>query len=46
MNGGQKIFLRLRPARADDTFYDTEQVVLVMLHEVRPSTRDPVRGSA
>src|SRR4051794_13036002 len=34
MNRGTKIFLRLRPPGALDTFYDTEQLVLVMLHEV------------
>lgn len=34
VNGGQKILLRLRPAWAPDTFYDEEQLVAVMLHEV------------
>ena len=34
VNGGQKILLRLRPPWAPDTFYDEEQLVLVMLHEV------------
>lgn len=34
VNGGQKILLRLRPSWAPDTFYDEEQLVLVMLHEV------------
>lgn len=34
-NRGQKILLRLRPHDAQETFYDQEQLVLVMLHEVR-----------
>lgn len=34
INAGQKILLRLRPAWAPDTFYDEEQLVAVMLHEV------------
>ena len=33
-NRGYKILLRLRPHEAQDTFYDQEQLVLVMLHEV------------
>jgi hypothetical protein len=36
-NHGSKIFLRLRPPGALDTFYDIEQLVLVMLHEVSVS---------
>ena len=34
VNGGEKILLRLRPAWASDTFYDEDQVVRVILHEV------------
>jgi len=34
VNGGEKILLRLRPAWAPDTFYEEDQVVRVMLHEV------------
>lgn len=34
VNAGQKILLRLRPAWAPDTFYDEEDIVRVMLHEV------------
>jgi hypothetical protein len=33
-NRGYKILLRLRPHEAQNTFYDQEQLVLVMLHEV------------
>jgi hypothetical protein len=40
INGGQKILLRLRPAHAPDTFYEEEQIVLVMLHEVRSPHSD------
>ena len=35
INGGQKILLRLRPAHAPDTFFEDEDVVHTMLHEVR-----------
>ena len=35
INGGEKILLRLRPAHAPDTFYDEEEIVHTMLHEVR-----------
>jgi hypothetical protein len=35
INGGQTILIRLRPARAPDTFYDEEHLVGTMLHEVR-----------
>lgn len=38
INGGQKILLRLRPAHAPDTFYDEEDIVHTMLHEVRTLT--------
>ncbi|KZT30932.1 WLM-domain-containing protein [Neolentinus lepideus HHB14362 ss-1] len=34
VNGGEKILLRLRPAWAPDTFYDIEDVVHTMLHEL------------
>ena len=34
MNAGEKILLRLRPAWEPDTFYEEDQVVRVMLHEV------------
>lgn len=39
MNHGQRINLRLRPHGTPSTFYDLEQLVLVMLHEV---SSDPV----
>lgn len=35
VNRGFKILLRLRPHQAPDTFYEVDQLVLVMLHEVR-----------
>ncbi len=35
MNSGQKINLRLRPPGDVTTFYEYDQLVLVMLHEVR-----------
>ncbi|CDO73047.1 hypothetical protein BN946_scf185007.g101 [Trametes cinnabarina] len=34
INAGQKILVRLRPAHAPDTFYDEEDVVHTMLHEL------------
>lgn len=34
MNAGQRINLRLRPPGDMDTFYEYDQLVLVMLHEV------------
>lgn len=34
MNRGQRINLRLRPHNNPTSFYDYEQLVLVMLHEV------------
>jgi hypothetical protein len=34
VNRGAKILLRLRPHQSPDTFYDQDQLVLVMLHEV------------
>ena len=35
VNGGQKIFIRLRPAHSPDRFFDEEEVIGTMLHEVR-----------
>jgi hypothetical protein len=35
VNKGQKILIRLRPAWAPDTFYDEEDIIGTMLHEVR-----------
>lgn len=34
VSAGQKILLRLRPAHSPDTFYDEEDVIHTMLHEV------------
>lgn len=34
VDAGQKILVRLRPARAPDTFYDEEDILHTMLHEV------------
>jgi hypothetical protein len=36
MNAGQRINLRLRPPGFPDGFYEFDQLVLVMLHEVGP----------
>ncbi|KAJ7757470.1 WLM domain-containing protein [Mycena metata] len=41
VNGGQKILLRLRPARAPDTFYEEEEVVQTMLHELTHNVHGP-----
>ncbi|KLO14262.1 WLM-domain-containing protein [Schizopora paradoxa] len=41
VNGGQKILLRLRPAWAPDTFYEEEQLVSVMLHELTHNVHGP-----
>jgi len=41
VNAGQKILLRLRPARAPNTFYELEQLVLVMLHELTHNVHGP-----
>ncbi|KAJ6623161.1 WLM domain-containing protein [Mycena sp. CBHHK59/15] len=41
VNGGQKILLRLRPAHAPDTFYDEEEVVQTMLHELTHNVHGP-----
>jgi hypothetical protein len=34
IGGGQRINLRLRPPGSPDGFYEYDQLVLVMLHEV------------
>lgn len=39
MNAGQRINLRLRPPGSPDGFYEFDQLVLVMLHEVNPKYR-------
>ena len=39
INAGQKILVRLRPAHAPDTFFDEEDIVHTMLHEVGMSLR-------
>jgi hypothetical protein len=39
MNAGQRINLRLRPPGSPDGFYEFDQLVLVMLHEVSPCYR-------
>jgi hypothetical protein len=39
MNAGQRINLRLRPPGSPDGFYEFDQLVLVMLHEVGPFYR-------
>jgi hypothetical protein len=36
-NAGQRINLRLRPPGSPDDFYEYDQLVLVMLHEVSSS---------
>ncbi|KAJ8489875.1 hypothetical protein ONZ45_g13410 [Pleurotus djamor] len=41
VNGGQKILLRLRPPHNPETFYEEEQVVLVMLHELTHNVHGP-----
>ncbi|TCD62153.1 hypothetical protein EIP91_007281 [Steccherinum ochraceum] len=41
VNGGQKILLRLRPAVAPDTFYDEEDIVHTMLHELTHNVHGP-----
>ncbi|KAJ7508580.1 WLM domain-containing protein [Mycena galericulata] len=41
VNGGQKILLRLRPAHAPDTFYEEEDVVQTMLHELTHNVHGP-----
>ncbi|KAI0073953.1 WLM-domain-containing protein [Panus rudis PR-1116 ss-1] len=41
VNGGQKILIRLRPAWAPDTFYDEEDLVHTMLHELTHNVHGP-----
>ncbi|OCH95681.1 WLM-domain-containing protein [Obba rivulosa] len=41
INSGQKILLRLRPAHAPDTFYDEEDIVRTMLHELTHNVHGP-----
>ncbi|KAJ9120615.1 hypothetical protein QFC22_002544 [Naganishia vaughanmartiniae] len=41
VNKGSKILLRLRPPQAPDTFYEVEQLVLVMLHELTHNVYSP-----
>ena len=43
MNGGQKILLRLRPAWAQETFYEEDDIVRTMLHEASSRTHFPSR---
>ena len=44
-NSGQKINLRLRPPGEPDGFYEFDQLVLVMLHEVCPARLPNARRS-
>ncbi|KAI0362953.1 WLM-domain-containing protein [Pilatotrama ljubarskyi] len=41
INAGQKILVRLRPAHAPDTFYDEEDIVRTMLHELTHNVHGP-----
>ncbi|KAJ7665209.1 WLM domain-containing protein [Mycena polygramma] len=41
VNAGQKILLRLRPAHAPDTFFEEEEVVHTMLHELTHNVHGP-----
>ncbi|KAG5652570.1 hypothetical protein H0H81_004530 [Sphagnurus paluster] len=41
INKGQKICLRLRPAHAPDTFYEEDEVVQTMLHELTHNVHGP-----
>ncbi|OJT04503.1 DNA-dependent metalloprotease WSS1 [Trametes pubescens] len=41
INHGQKILVRLRPAHAPDTFYDEEDVLHTMLHELTHNVHGP-----
>ncbi|KAJ7654167.1 WLM domain-containing protein [Mycena rosella] len=41
VNRGQKILLRLRPAHAPETFYEEEDVVQTMLHELTHNVHGP-----
>ncbi|KAG6846042.1 hypothetical protein H0H87_006406 [Tephrocybe sp. NHM501043] len=41
INGGQKICIRLRPAHTPDTFYDEDDLVQTMLHELTHNVHGP-----
>ncbi|KAG6851382.1 hypothetical protein H0H93_005780 [Arthromyces matolae] len=41
INGGQKICIRLRPYHAPDTFYDEDDLVQTMLHELTHNVHGP-----
>ncbi|KAI0684766.1 WLM domain-containing protein [Cytidiella melzeri] len=41
INRGEKILLRLRPAHASDTFYDEDEIVGTMLHELTHNVHGP-----
>ncbi|KAI0714946.1 WLM domain-containing protein [Earliella scabrosa] len=41
VNMGQKILVRLRPPHAPDTFYDEEDIVSTMLHELTHNVHAP-----
>ncbi|KAJ7157090.1 WLM domain-containing protein [Mycena filopes] len=41
VNAGQKILVRLRPARAPETFYEEEELVQTMLHELTHNVHGP-----
>ncbi|KAH9849274.1 WLM domain-containing protein [Lenzites betulinus] len=41
INAGQKILVRLRPPHAPDTFYDQEEVIHTMLHELTHNVHGP-----
>ncbi|OAX42114.1 WLM-domain-containing protein [Rhizopogon vinicolor AM-OR11-026] len=41
IDGGEQILLRLRPPWAPDTFYEEDQVVRVMLHELTHNVHGP-----
>ncbi|KAI0682474.1 WLM domain-containing protein [Cerioporus squamosus] len=41
INAGEKILLRLRPPHAPDTFYDEEDILHTMLHELTHNVHGP-----
>ncbi|KAG6874402.1 hypothetical protein C0995_015138 [Termitomyces sp. Mi166 len=41
VDGGRKICIRLRPAHAPDTFYDEDDLVQTMLHELTHNVHGP-----
>ncbi|KAG5732136.1 DNA damage response protein WSS1 [Termitomyces sp. T112] len=41
INGGQKICIRLRPAHAPDTFYEEDDLVQTLLHELTHNVHGP-----